>query len=68
MQALRAVAVTLLSMLAAALAATAVFAVADRSWYAAVAYGIDALAAALAVALLFRAYVRHSPRHKGRHE
>jgi uncharacterized membrane protein YdjX (TVP38/TMEM64 family) len=67
LQALRAVAVTVLSMLAAALAATAVFGVADRSWYGAVSNGLGALTAALAVALLFRAWVRHSPRHRGRH-
>jgi hypothetical protein len=67
LQALRTVAVTLLSMLAAALAATAFFGLADRYWYGAVSYGLGALAVALMVARLFRAWVKHSPRHKGRH-
>lgn len=66
-QAVRAVGVVLLSMAAAALAASFVFALADRRWKAAVVTGLVVLALAGAVYQLFRLYLDHSPRHKGRH-
>ena len=67
MQALRAAAVTALSMLAAALAATAVFGAADGSWPPVLFYGSGAVGTAGLAARAFRAWLKHSPRHKGRH-
>lgn len=65
-QALRAAGVTLLSMGAAALAAACAFGLADRLWWSALGNGAGSLALAGTAARLFRAWVRHSPRHGGR--
>jgi apolipoprotein N-acyltransferase len=67
-QAVRAVGVTVLSMAAAALAASLVSALASRRWPTAAVLALVVLALAGTVHQLFRAYVRHSPRHQGRHK
>lgn len=66
-QAVRAVGVTLLSMAAAALAASFAVALADHQWRPAVTLGLFVISLVGAACALFRAYIRHSPRHKGRH-
>ena len=66
-QALRAAGVTLLSMAAAALAAGFVSALADRHWQSAVVLGLFVTGLAGGACSLFRHYLDHSPRHKGRH-
>jgi hypothetical protein len=67
MRALAVVAVTVLSMLAAGLAAAAVFGAADGHWLAALGYGLGAVAPGTCTALLFRAVRGTSPRDRGRH-
>jgi apolipoprotein N-acyltransferase len=66
-QAVRAAGVVLLSMAAAALAASFVFALAGRHWNSAVVLGLVVIALAGGVYQLFRLYLSHSPRHRGRH-
>jgi hypothetical protein len=64
-QALRAAGVMVFSLLAALAAATCVIDLADKSWLAAAVLAGGGAGMAGNVRRCFRAYVRHSPRHRG---
>lgn len=67
LQALRIAGVVACSMLATALTAVLVFSLAETYWRAALISGSLVINLAGAACALFRGYISHSPRHRGRH-